>query len=63
MQWKIPVLDSVEVRKMSYIGLYKVEGRSKVGEGNWRGTEVNGDQSETCIRLDQAEPRELEVPN
>lgn len=48
---------------MSYIGLYKVEGRSKVGEGNWRGTEVNGDQSETCIRLDQAEPRELEVPN
>lgn len=35
-----------------------------MGEGNWRGTEVNGDQSETCsIRLDQAEPRKLEVPN
>jgi len=59
-----PVLDSVEVRKMSYIGLHRGEGRSKVGERKWRGTEINGDQRETCdISLDQTEPRELEVPN
>lgn len=59
-----PVLDSVEVRKMSYTGLHKGEGRSKVGERKWGGTEINGDQREACdISLDQAEPRELEVPN
>lgn len=34
-----PVLDSVGVKKMSYIGLYKGEGRRKEGEGKWRVTE------------------------
>lgn len=59
-----PVLDSVEFRMTSYTGLYTGEGRSKWGEGKWRVTEVNGEQSEVCsINLDHAEAKNLEAPN
>lgn len=58
-----PVLDSIEVRKMSYIGLHKGERRSQMEEGKQRVIEVNGDQSEACSRsLDHAQSREFEVP-